>query len=333
MGRLRRTSAARRIAKLAIDDVDRRHFLACEVARGQCGQCCWAANKQAWKRRLQKTGGEQWLEEGFGQDGSRVIGCRICRAYGGAAGSTKFGQMQIPADSLLHFHTLEQHSKTKLHRQALAKWRGADHLDVCLEGVPPAQSFQQVLDSTRKGQCTSNIAKVGRSKKLRKMKWCLAEARRALNRRRLRAACAVGLHQDARKGWLAVRFSACGRDLEAHVGVLGCARLANDYSLDALGVRRATMDIIKAACTPLSDPPYCAKPPAPVLDEALETHLRSVTELLDADAASDEHKACKLLRGKHPIAFNKANVGASYTFDKYLPNIEVQNKDKAHASK
>ena len=61
--------------------------------------------------------------------------------------------------------------------------------------------------------------------------------------------------------------------------------------------------------------------------------MRHIVGLLDADAASDEMKAGKLLRGTHPLRVSKETGGMKYDFDKYFSNVKIQNKDKAHASR
>ena len=304
--------------------------MACQYSRTECGQCSWAVNKAAWRRRLCNTHGDDWVLQSNDETGARVMGCSLCKASGV---DSKFGRVAVPVSAISGYAKLEQHCRTSLHRQALLAARGDDTAAVRLESVPSTADFQTVLDSTRAGQCTSNLAKVGRSKKLRKMKWCLAEARRAMNRKRIKASRAMALHQDGRKQWLAIRYSACGQDLKARVGVLGVANLPRNYTLDALGIRQATIDIVKQLCTSKRAPPYCNEPPTAEHDQELEEHMRHIVELLDADAASDEMKAGKLLRGTHPLHVSKETGGMKYDFDKYFSNIKVQNKDKAHASR
>lgn len=328
----RRTShTAVAIAQLPIQDEDRKHFLACMYSRTACGQCTWAVNKAAWRKRLCHSHGDDWVLESTDEAGTRVIGCRLCKASGA---DSKMGKVAVPVHALQWKH-MEQHCNTAVHRKAVLEAQGEDAAALRLESVPSTADFQAVLDATRAGQCTSNLTKVGRSKKLRKMKWCLAEARRAMTRKHIKPARVMALHQDVRKQWLAIRFSACGPDLVARVGVLGVANLPRNYSLDALGIRQATIDIVKQFCTSCRAPPFAEPPTAAAAepDHELEDHVRGIVELLDADAASDEAKAAKLLRGEHPLTVSKGTGGIVCDFDKYFRNIKIQNKDKAHASR
>ena len=74
--------------------------------------------------------------------------------------------------------------------------------------------------------------------------FCLAEAARASHRCFLAKASVITLHQDARKGRLALRFAACNPELETRCGFFGQADLAAEFSLDSLGQRNASLMVI-----------------------------------------------------------------------------------------
>ena len=77
-------------------------------------------------------------------------------------------------------------------------------------------------------------------------RFCLAEAKREVLRKFLRSASVIAVHQDARKGRLAIRFSAANSKLETMHGFLGSADLAGEFSLDAIGIRNATLVVFGA---------------------------------------------------------------------------------------
>jgi hypothetical protein len=72
------------------------------------------------------------------------------------------------------------------------------HLDLELEGAPANSAFEQVMHEVWDGKCkgVKGIAGIGKQKKVRRMVYCLAEAKRARNREALRAAESISLHQD-----------------------------------------------------------------------------------------------------------------------------------------
>ncbi len=166
-------------------------------------------------------------------------------------------------------------------------------------------------------------------KKVRCIKWCLAEAVRSVQRERLRDCRVASIHQDGRQGRLAIRYTACGEDLKPRVGVLGSASLAKDFRMDAVGMSAATVHILRSLCTSMASPPHCRRDtPPPVCDEELLDHVRGIVELFDADAASDEQLCGKLLGGR-------TQQPSSLSDDAYklFHNLRIFNKDRAHASR
>jgi hypothetical protein len=71
--------------------------------------------------------------------------------------------------------------------------------------------------------------------------FCLAEAKRDSVREFLKSASVIAIHQDSRKGRLAIRVSAANPNLQTLYGFLGSADLASEFSLDAVGIRNATL--------------------------------------------------------------------------------------------
>ena len=166
---------------------------------------------------------------------------------------------------------------------------------------------------------------VGKRWKCRKMKFCLAEAKRQLVRKALREAIVIAVHQDGRKGRLAIRFNTCNNKLETYQGVLGSANLAKDFSMDAIGMRDATLAIIQNICTPKLWLPF--RRPGRKVEASTFINVFDKLELFDADAAEDETVARKLLRGARQGNDN------GQVFDTMFPNLKICNRDKPHGSR
>ena len=103
--------------------------------------------------------------------------------------------------------------------------------------------------------------------------------------------------------------------------------LQQDFSLDARGLQRATISIIEQFASPRSDPPGAPAEYEAKMNTDIENKFKTCVELFDADAAADEQLAGKLLRGR--------SIGAhgNQTYDGYLSNLKVQNKDKPHGTR
>ena len=322
------SAALLRVARLPRDDPDRQHFSRCNKPRAQCGWCTWAANKTKWcKEFLIAKENQTWIMSGYSSCKELRLGCMLCKS---AKFKSVFGMMSVPTVGLLQKAVFTQHARSGAHQRAELLWQGLDPDGGGIgAGVaPPLAQFEKVLALTKQGKASGDMMPgVGSRKRVRKIKWCLAEARREHRRSQMKAATCIALHQDARKGQLALRFTACGKDLTPMVGVLGCASMTQTIgSVDAAAISKCTKDVVERLCTPMKNPPYCREPPKATLDTGLCDHIRATTELFDSDAAADETLAGKLLRGARPD--NDGGRG-----DAFFPNIRVQNLDKAHASR
>ena len=315
------------VARLPKDDLDRVHWERCELKR--CGWCLWAVKKDQWQKQFHMPDApqESWIHTAH-QENTVKFGCVICMA---AKSRLNARYMTDWAKGSMEPYRIQKSSFT-IHQQSNTHFRAAqlwqvldpDEADIIPPHVAPADDvFSRVLELTRAGKCTGDVKGVGSYKKVRCMKWCLAEAVRQLKRRQIARSLAASTHQDGRKGRLAVRFTSCGDELIPFCGVLGSVNLAKDYTLDAVGMTKATIDIVRDFCTPLKNPPYKDNT-APVCNEQLVKHIQRIVELFDADAASDEQLAGKLLQGDH-----SAGIGE----DAFFSNLRVHNKDKAHGSR
>ena len=111
-----------------------------------------------------------------------------------------------------------------------------------------------MLELARQGELPAEVKGVGCRQKIRKFKYCLAEAARSIKRTRMLRSRVVALHSDARKGRLAVRYTACGADLKPEAGILGTTSLVDGrFSTDSVGITNAIMHITKDVCTPSAD--------------------------------------------------------------------------------
>ena len=322
----RNQKALIKVRRLRQDDPDRMHFLACDKIG--CGRCRWAVCKASWNKEYRMPNStDTWIGTRTSSTSIR-FGCLICKA---AKYKSAFANINVPLRELRKTKLLN-HSRSKQHVRACQLWQGQDpdNGSIPPDVAPPLAHFAIVLELTRKGKSTGDIPKVGGSEKVRCMKWCLAEAKRGIKRKHLATAMVAGIHQDGRKARLAIRYTCCGSDLHPKAAYLGSCDLAKEFALDAIGTRAGTESIIRKFCTPLLSPPHCKTPPETELDKNVLAHIRKIVELFDADSASDETVAGKLLAGtrKHDDDPNTAPEDQAFLF-----NIRVQNKDKAHGSR
>ena len=89
------------------------------------------------------------------------------------------------------------------------------------------------------------------SEKLRRMHWCLAEAKRVQFRKFLRTAVSATLTQDARQEMLLVRMTACDADLNQKSGLVGLVKTAGG----ATNLCIATVTALEQLCTPFAHEP------------------------------------------------------------------------------
>ena len=298
---------------------DRKYAVCCKRDHN-CARCCFALRKHAWQTSCPLAANDpsrgSWLHSrGDGKNWS--VFCSACNVC-----------LQSDGVSLFRKSRLIKHGKSARHKRAVAKALGLDSDPG--PGAPPRKHFHEVLVALQSGASHAGregIAHIGKAKKIRKIVWCLAEAKRLFHLEKLRTSTTVALHQDGRKGFLAVRFACCGADdLRVTRGVLGIANLAQSFDLSASGMQKATIAVLQAACTPLQRPPFIdTASHVEQLDEDTLVHCCSCVELFNADAASDEQLAGKLLRG--------ATETQSQQFTGIFSNLIVLNKDKPHASR
>ena len=218
-----------------------------------------------------------WLEV---RPGPRV-GCLICEA---AKTGSPWAQFGIASWGAWRPHKIARHENSRLHRLARTK---------SLDG-PSDQEFNEVLDDFR--------GKTG--SKRHAVKWCLDEGLRQVQWQMLSkdngGANTIALSQDGRNNRLLLRLAMSSEKYQKESITLGQVQC---LGTDAHSVARTTAKVIKDFSTPGAnllpygnlrlEPAVVAEPVATIL-----TIIKSKTEALVTDAASDEMKAGRLLSGE-----------------------------------
>ena len=140
-------------------------------------------------------------------------------------------------------------------------------------------------------------------KKTVKIAWCLAEAVRSTVRDILRNSAQIALHTDAQGKFFSVRFTAvCAKTYSVSDGQLA---MLEDIGTGSLAIMNAMMMALEKACVVRGGAPagaHCE----PHVEAELLSHVKDVVKLLDADGASDEQRALRLVSGgRLPSAVHK----------------------------
>ena len=198
----------------------------------------WESNKQKWQDAHpidpKRPHLGSWLDATV-TGGLWGIGCKVCNESKGA--STAFARFEIRSLNGMQSQNFRNHALSKVHIQAVATVLGENpEQDIA---APAATEFMQVIEATRKGR--NDLPGTCGRHKMRRMKWCAAEAMRRRNRRIFTKAASMSIHQDVRQGRLAIRFQAADRDLNHYKGLLGTVNLSKDFDLSAKGIRDGTI--------------------------------------------------------------------------------------------
>ena len=154
---------------LPAGDADRKHALCC---KRDCARCCFALRKRAWQASCPLAPNDpargSWLHSrGEGKNWSVFSSaCNAC--------------LQSDEVSLFRKCRLIKHGNISMHKHAVAKALGIDDE---AEGAPPHKHFYDLLHALRSGTShgKDGIDGIGKAKKIRKIIWCLAEARLLFN--------------------------------------------------------------------------------------------------------------------------------------------------------
>ena len=154
------------------------------------------------------------------------IGCRVCREYRSTTGKNLSVNVAWAAFGIRGKHmntqSIHRHMMTKHHIAALMQITGGSGQSPI--GSPPLADFLVVLHDSRQGLAHASNKTVGHRHKISRMRWCLAEAIKDIERSHIKHSIAVALHQDAREQLFLVRYAAVTKDTHVMRGVLGIAR-------------------------------------------------------------------------------------------------------------
>ena len=122
---------------------------------------------------------------------------------------------------------LKRHANGTMHK--LASQAGCNSLPLPTDedvAVPTREQFETALQASVAGNsCRNGLKGVGGEKKVRKLQWCLAEAKRHQNLEfLLKDARSVSLSCDKRKTRFVLRFRAADQHMNVRAGILYVAR-------------------------------------------------------------------------------------------------------------
>lgn len=276
-----------------------------------CVRCQWRRYGKAWRRHF------DWVAC-RDKDGKFGIGCRACfrdRA-GKATTRCNFALFKVQTVTTQH---LERHAHSRQHIQAAKQDQDQDDAQAGLS----VADFQKCWEAMQQGRSARSLQgpKGSASDRTSLMRWCIAESILDSARAFLHKAVTVVLIRDERNGRLLCRWRASTPDLQARAGVMGvCKALPGS---DAEAINEATGRIINRFCTTFCGAPRATRLPAPVLDTALERHIRDRIEIVVTDAAANELLAGNQGRGRRGACGQP----------ELTPNLMLVARDHAHASR
>ncbi len=200
-------------------DPDLQHFNS-HRAKRRCRRCWWAIHKATTPKWLVAVNKPKWH-----------LMCTICNvpfAPGNTGGNVK------------------RHERR-------------NHSDAA--GAPTKDEFKKVWEHVRSQPLGKDVElddSVGGQKKQVRIRWCLAEADRMLQRTHLAKSSTVALYQDVCATQLVVRYSCASTELDFYHGHLWATMLLKEHGLSADHLRQATLDSVKGFCTVQRDPPHLA---------------------------------------------------------------------------
>ena len=306
-----------------------------------------------------------------------VIWCVCCRKYSQLADQCPLASAEgRQITKLLRLQNLKSHVHSADHKQCVAAFLRDDDVSNVQNVASSAADFLEVLSSVRSKKLPKSFPFAGR-KKLRAMIYALAEAVRHFKLRAFRTATQASLHHDGAEDKLICRFSLSDKDGARRCGFLSLVNLVESYSsLGSVALAQGLCDMVAKACQQNVNAPYkkgdWLLENISVDDEAKSSLIAAVS-LLDADAASDERRAMRIVsqdatalsvpKGMLPKTLSDDIVGDGEDADAatgsgpllfpdvpaavgenepdirlpdviaYFPNVKVCNQDKPHASK
>lgn len=228
----------------------------------------WRKNRDRW------TAEHPWLGAAH-SDGMFGLGCFACYAAGNAGRLARFQYIRWPMQKSLFY----QHARTPMHCLAMGT-------ATARAVAPSADDFQRVLRGVKGRALSRPMPRVGGTKKLRRMSYCIAEALRRQDRAFMARATHITLIQDVRKSRLLARFRPSAPGIGVRSGILGQERMNEGGTLN---LRDATVRILENCCTSFANAPM-TKVKAD-LDGDLALRMTRDVRFYTGDAAGDEQAA------------------------------------------
>ena len=328
-----------------------------------------------WQKKMLIPGVNQRTWVGQLMNGNLV--CVCCRKYSQLADQCPLASAEgRQITKWLRLQNLKSHVHSADHKQCVAAFLRDDDVSNVQNVASSAADFLEVLSSVRSKKLPKSFPFAGR-KKLRAMIYALAEAVRHFKLRAFRTATQASLHHDGAEDKLICRFSLSDKDGARRCGFLSLVNLVESYSsLGSVALAQGLCDMVAKTCQQNVNAPYkkgdWLLENISVDDEAKSSLIAAVS-LLDADAASDERRAMRIVsqdatalnvpKGMLPKTLSDDSVGDGEDADAatgsgpllfpdvpaavgenepdirlpdviaYFPNVKVCNQDKPHASK
>jgi len=314
------------------------------------------ARNKALKKQFEssKACRRPWLCCRRNRSGAWGLGCAPCSALEVAVAAKKIKSPRCrrnPAHCVYsNFEVatlpkearLLKHERSVHHRLAVKYTsKGTVQLDpACIAKAAPAkETFQKLLRHFRRRGKSSEVDGIGKHCKIRRMLWCLAEAKRVRARRVLAKSRTIAIHQDKGQGHLHTRFTACNDKLQRVSGIVGLTCSLGGHR----EIIASTKEVLQTFCTL-----GCFRPGSEFerrreedtrrreedtrshgdhFNEVLHDAIRKKVHLYNADGASDCQLAGQVM---HKAAETRTVMcQGSDVFE----NLKVVNWDAAHASR
>jgi hypothetical protein len=241
--------------------------------------------------------------------------------------TTAFARCTLRECSHFSSKNLSRHATSPSHVYALAVLDGTTKALLrsgeFKSGAPSKDKYDAVIRAIRKGDSRTFIPRVGDEKKIRKLRWTIAEAIRDTKRTFVSSCATMAVHQDkmGKNSKLAMMFTASNAKLAQASGILGLAESSGPH----LCILESTVKMWKQFWTRGHGAPGV---PASrhTFDSANSDASRNRVHFMAADAAGDA--ALALERMGKPVAVVEALGGGAV-----FPNKKIGEWDRAHGAR
>ena len=256
----------------------------------------WKKLGSKWKDMFPLDPGQpslgSWLDE---QDDPWGIGCRACRSAGCAG---NLAQYLVATDCGLQKQNFAKHAQSNSHRASVRQYLSvavsatagsspvslAASAKVSPDSAPSLEKFRDCFHLLRDGKALDG-------RKNAAFAFCLSEAMKSIDQRRLPKSSEIGLFRDERKGRILVRFRAVTDELDVWCGMLGQER---DAGTGGENLTLATEKILKRSCSRWAG--SGSDKQKPFVKTKLLEHVRNNITTLTVDSAGDELLSGELMR-------------------------------------